>query len=190
MASTYLPVISERGYEFFASNHKGDIAKAYIAHSPDLAKANDTFWRRGYPLQLRKRLLATYGHYVNDQSMDNVPFSDYNYKFDWKEQLLNTDDVTLEDIISGKFPSSVLAWDVPPPATATTNTDHVASWKGGVPPYEATIKGPVDLNNETVAVPPLNIDMNVDGTNQPVGKYTWKVTDAAGTSITADTTVS
>lgn len=100
MPFTYLPITSERAIEFFASSHKADNAKGIVAHSPTLKAANDTFWRKGYPLQLRKRLLATYKQYVNNPSMTGVPFSNLNYKYDWKEELLHVEDKTLEEIIN------------------------------------------------------------------------------------------
>lgn len=100
MASTYLPM-TEEAREFFASNHKADHAKGYIALSPDLAKANDTLWRRKWPLQLRKRVLATFKDCVNNPHMTGIEMSDFDYKFDWKEQLLHVEDKTLEEIIKG-----------------------------------------------------------------------------------------
>lgn len=82
-----------------------------------------------------------------------------------------------------------LAWVDAPPATGTINTNYTASWKGGVHPYYAEIKSSsIILNEQTGSYP--QIVMNVDGTNQPAGVYTWTVRDAAGTEITGTTTIS
>lgn len=192
MALTYLPITSEKGMKFFSSNHKGNIAKAYIAHSPDLEKANNTLWRRGYPLQLRKRILDTYRAYVNDPTMANVPFSPQPL-WDWKEELLHSEHKTLEEIIYGRSTTPVvpkLEWVITPPDTLATNTNFKATWKGGTAPYKTDIIGPVNLNPTDVTAPPLELVMNVDGTSQPVGSYVWTIESHDGQKITHTTVVS
>lgn len=85
-------------------------------------------------------------------------------------------------------PVPALEWVTPPPDTATTGTDYTASWSGGVSPYHAEIRSATDLLNDQDGAT-TSITMNVDGTNQPVGDYTWTVTDAKGATLTATTTV-
>lgn len=82
-----------------------------------------------------------------------------------------------------------LRWVAPPPTTGALNTDIIATWGGGSPPYHAIIfSGTVEENNQTG--PATSITANIDGTNEPAGKWTWTVTDADGATITADTDVS
>lgn len=105
MAKVYLTMTSERGYEFFGSNHKCNHAKAVLAHSSTMVEANDTFRRRHFSIQMRKRFLKTYGKYLGQTDMTNVPFSpEVNpatgemYTF-WMDELEMADDVTIEELL-------------------------------------------------------------------------------------------
>lgn len=95
--------LTKRGMDFFGSKNKENIAKAYVAYSPNLIQANDLLRRRGYTLQMRKRIMKTYKAYVNNPEMTSVPFSDLDYTgAGWLEDLdyLEEGD-TLEKIIYG-----------------------------------------------------------------------------------------
>lgn len=120
-----------RGYDFFASNHKCNLAKAYIAYSPSLREANDIFWRRGYPLQLRKRLLKTFKDYVANPSMTGVPYSETEYDEDiryisWWSELLHLDDEkdTLESILASEYKRDVAIF---PKAGDESKTDTITN---------------------------------------------------------------
>lgn len=105
MAKVYLPMTSPEAYEFFASNHKCNHAKAVMAHSATMQQANDTFWRRGFTLQMRKRFLKTYKKYLGQQDMSTIPMSpEVNpdtgemYEF-WMDELERADDISLDDLL-------------------------------------------------------------------------------------------
>ena len=68
--------LTPQGVEFFSSNNKANLAKAYVAYCPTMAQANDVLRRRGYPLQLRKRVLKTFGKYLANPEMTGVTFSE------------------------------------------------------------------------------------------------------------------
>lgn len=105
MAKVYLPITSERGMEFFGSNHKCNHAKAVMAHSETLDQANDTFRRRGFTLQMRKRFLKTYKPYLGETDMTNVPMSPEvnpktgeQYEF-WMDELERADEDSLDSLL-------------------------------------------------------------------------------------------
>ena len=81
-----------------------------------------------------------------------------------------------------------LLWDVKPPTQGVTGKAYPGSWKGGKPPYHATITNGNILLNTTDT--DTSMTLNVDGTNQPIGTWHWSVKDAAGTEITAMTVIS
>lgn len=84
---------------------------------------------------------------------------------------------------------ATIEWVSAPPTTGTTNTDYTATWKGGLPPYRAVIEGATVLLNDQVSYDGT-MTLNVNGTNQPAGDYTWTITDAHGNELTEVTTIS
>lgn len=105
MSKVYLPMISASAYKFFGSNHKCNHAKAVMAHSATMVQANDTLRRRGFTLQMRKRILKTYEKYLGQQDMSSIPMSPEvnpttgeSYTF-WMDELEMADTINLEDLL-------------------------------------------------------------------------------------------
>lgn len=75
------PVETPEAERFWASEHKCNIAKAYIAFSKDQEDFNNQMRRAGYSYQWRKRCWANLGPYVNDPSMVGIPFSEFEDRY-------------------------------------------------------------------------------------------------------------
>ena len=71
--------------KFWDSEHILNKAKCIIAFSLDLDNANDNMRRYGYKYLWRKKMIDSFGEYVNTPSMIGIPFSDLSKP--WWEQL-------------------------------------------------------------------------------------------------------
>jgi len=70
------PIETPEAYAFWASRHKCNVMKSYIAYSTDLADANDNLKRAGYSLHWRKKAIASFGKWVAYPEMRRIPFSE------------------------------------------------------------------------------------------------------------------
>lgn len=180
MAKVYLTMTSPRGYEFFGSNHKCNHAKAVMAHSATMEEANDTFRRRHFSIQMRKRFLATYVCYLNNPEMTNVPFSPEIdpktgelYPF-WQSELKWVDDIPMEEILKMTCPVSGLS--------VTTDVSSIVGVAGNQ--VIITVAGATGNFNYKVT----NGNIVADDANEGSPyTYTYEVVDGTGT-FTVDVT--
>lgn len=78
------PVETPEALDFWKSNIKVNKIKAIIAFSLNLENANDNLRRKKYSRAFRKRALDSFGEYVNQPDMKNIPMSDMENKW-WEE---------------------------------------------------------------------------------------------------------
>lgn len=96
---------------------------------------------------------------------------------------------TIESAAAHTHVYAALKWTKQPDNDAIVGEDVVGEWTGGKPPYNGEITGP---NNVLLNIQDGNatsLTLNVDGTNQPIGRYAWAVRDKNNREINGSTTV-
>lgn len=78
------PIISDVAKKFWGSKHIANKVKSIIAFSTDVSNANDNLRRYGYSYHFRKRVLKSYGKYVNNPTMKGIPYSELKDSI-WKD---------------------------------------------------------------------------------------------------------